>query len=114
MNVLITGAHGRTARIVARLLIEDDHTVTGVVRREAQRQALRALGAAVFVVDIAEGDLSRAMDGIDAVVFAAAGRSGEYDRVDHVGAAHVAQAAEEAGVRRFVLLSANGAHAPDS
>ena len=114
MNVLIVGAHGRTARLLIPLLVDDGHTVLGVVRGEAHIKELQSLGATPFVVDLSEGDLSTPMNGIDAVVFTAAGGSHEYDTVDHRGAARVAHIAEDAGVRRFVLLSANGADAPNS
>ena len=114
MNVLVTGAHGRTARIVVQQLIDGGHAVIGIVRKQEYRRELQTMGATVFVVDISDGDLSAALRGVDAVVFAAAGREGEYDRVDHRGVAHVVRVAESAGARRFVLLSANGAHDPES
>jgi uncharacterized protein YbjT (DUF2867 family) len=50
-------------------------------------------------------ELAGLLDGVDAVVFAAAG---DPERVDRDGAIRVIEAAERAGVSRFVLLTGMG------
>ena len=39
MRVLVAGAHGKTARRLVRMLAEDGHEVTGLVRKQEQTMA---------------------------------------------------------------------------
>jgi uncharacterized protein YbjT (DUF2867 family) len=75
VRVLVAGAHGKTARRLVRMLAEDGHEVRGLVRKEEQTGDVESDGAEPVVVDLeAEevgGSIGRAVEGCDAIVFAA-------------------------------------------
>ena len=121
MRVLIAGAHGKTARRLVRMLVEDGHEVRGLVRKEEQTGDVEADGAEAVVVDLeaeeAGGGVGRAIEGCDAIVFAAGAGPGSGDArketMDYGGAAKLVEAAEDRGVRRYLMLSAMGAGDPE-
>ena len=121
MRVLVAGAHGKTARRLVRMLVEGGHEVRGLVRREEQTGDVEADGAEPAVVDLeaeeVEGGIGRAVEGCDAIVFAAGAGPGSgaarKETMDFGGAAKLVEAAEERGVRRYLMLSAMGASDPE-
>jgi len=118
VRVLIAGAHGKTARPLVRMLVEDGHEVRGLVRKEEQTGDVEADGAGPVVVNLeAEGGVGRAIEGCDAIVFAAGAGPGSgaerKETMDYGGAAKLIEAAEEQGVRRYLMLSAMGAGDPE-
>lgn len=102
-RVAVLGATGGTGRLVVRRLLDLGVAVTAISRREPHLPGTRSM--AIDLVDTTVDDLAQAIDGADAVVFAAAGDS---SRVDHRGAVMTIEAAEAVGVSRFVLLSGMG------
>lgn len=119
MDVRIAGAHGQIARLLTRLLTERGDTVHGIVRKPEQAEDIRADGGTPIVLDleVAEvGTLADELTGADAVVFAAgAGPGSGAERkwtVDHGAAVTLLDAAEKAGVRRYLMISAMGAGSP--
>lgn len=122
MRVLIAGAHGKTARHLTRMLVEDGHEVRGLVRKEEQMGDVEADGAEPVLVDLeaeeVEGRLGDAVKGCDAVVFAAGAGPGSGDErketMDYGGAAKLVEAAESNGARRYLMLSAMGAADPEA
>ena len=121
MRVLIAGAHGKTARRLVRMLVADGHEVRGLVRKEEQAGDVEADGAQPVVVDLeaeeVEGGVGRAVEGCDAIVFAAGAGPGSgasrKETMDYGGAAKLVEAAEDRGVRRYLMLSAMGAGDPE-
>ena len=121
MRVLIAGAHGKTARRLTRMLVEGGHEVRGLVRKEEQTGDIEADGAEPVLVDLeveeVEGRVGRAVEGCDAIVFAAGAGPGSGDArketMDYGGAAKLVEAAKERGVRRYLMLSSMGAGDPD-
>src|SRR5918998_3495408 len=117
MKVLVAGAHGKTTRRLVRMLTEDGHQVRGLVRREEQMPDVEADGAEPVLVDLeaeeVEGAIGRAMEGCDAVIFAAGAGPGSgaarKETMDYGGAAKLVEAAEERGVGRYLMLSSMGA-----
>src|SRR5919202_619107 len=90
VKVLVAGAHGQTARRLVRMLVEDGHEVRGLVRKEEQMSDVEADGAKPVLVDLekeeAEGGVGEAVEGCDAIVFAAgAGAGGGGGRQAAVG-----------------------------
>ncbi|EOS97722.2 NAD-dependent dehydratase [Streptomyces noursei CCRC 11814] len=90
--------------------------VAGIVRRPEQAGDLLAAGAEPVVCDLESasvGDVARHLEGADAAVFAAGAGPGSgaarKDSVDRGAATLFADAAEAAGVRRFVVVSSMGA-----
>lgn len=113
MRIVIAGGHGKIAQRLERLLAGRGDQVSGLVRRPAQAGALLAAGAEPVVADLESTDaveIARHLDGADAAVFAAGAGPGSgaarKDTVDRAAAGIFADAAELAGVRRFLMVSA--------
>ena len=110
--ILVTGGTGFVGPKVVRALRDRDLSVRCLVRRPEQASNLAALGC-----DLAKGDvtdaasLADAATGCDCVVHLVAirqGRPEQFQRVMVDGTRNLVAAAEKAGVRRFVLMSALG------
>ena len=113
MHVLVAGSHGQIGQNVTRLLAEsDDHTVRGMVRDETQVSDIEALGAEPVVADLTE-TVDHAIEGCDAVVFAAGSSGEDVWGVDRDGAIALMDAAESRQADRFVMLSSINADAPE-
>src|SRR5919106_1271929 len=108
--VLVVGGTGFLGSQVVTELLARGKPVRALVRPASDAKNLERAG-----VEIARGDmmdpasLLRAMDGADAVVSTAAGYTrhskGDTDEIDKAGNRNLADAASQAGVRRFVLTS---------
>jgi uncharacterized protein YbjT (DUF2867 family) len=117
IEVAIAGGHGKIARLLGALLVEDGHSVLGLIRDPAQEDDLHAIGVEPVICDLeGDHDLAEAVSGVDAVVFAAGagpGSGAERKRtMDLGGAVKLVEAAKEKGVRRYVMVSAMGAGDP--
>ena len=119
MDVLVAGGGGKVGRRLLGLLARDGHRARGLVRRPEQVDELGGLGAEGVTFDLeASGanELADVVHGADAVVFAAgagAGSGPERKRtVDLGGAVMLIEAAQAAGVDRYVMVSSIGAQAP--
>ncbi len=120
MKVLVAGAHGKTARRLVRMLTQDGHEVRGLVRKEEQMPDVESDGAEPVLVDLEEEGVEavgRAVEGCDAVVFAAGAGPGSgaarKETMDYGGAVKLVEAAEQNGVRRYLMLSSMGAGDPE-
>lgn len=118
MRTVIAGGHGQIALRLERLLSARGDSVVGLIRNPAQADDLREAGAEPTVLDLESAevdDVVAALAGADAAVFAAgAGPGSGVDRkqtVDRDAAVLLADAAERAGVRRFLIVSSMGADA---
>lgn len=116
MRVVIAGGHGQIALHLERLLTVRGDTAVGLIRNPDQAGDLAATGATAVVLDLERAtadEVRRELDGADAVVFAAGAGPGSgtarKDTVDRGAAALLADAAQAAGVRRYVLISSMGA-----
>ena len=112
--ILATGATGFIGPRVVHALRGRDLPVRALVRSAS---AGSAATLASWGADLAQGDMTepesvrRAVDGCDVVVHLVAirqGRSEEFQRVMEEGTRGLVTASREAGVRRFVLMSALG------
>jgi nucleoside-diphosphate-sugar epimerase len=115
MRVVIAGAHGQVARRLGRLLSDRGDSVAGIVRNPDHRADLESDGVEPVVLDLEQAsveDVAAVVRGADAVVFAAGGGpSSGVERkhtVDRGAALLLADAAEAAGVRRYLLVSSMG------
>lgn len=115
MRIVLAGAHGQVARRLGRLLSGRGDTVVGIVRNPAHTDDLRADGVQPVVLDLEQAgvdEVAAVVSGADAVVFAAGAGPGSgaarKRTVDEGAAVLLADAAERAGVRRYVLLSSMG------
>ena len=114
MDVVVAGGHGKVGIRLLGLLADGGHRARGLIRNPDHADDLTAVGAEAVVCDM-EGldDLSECCAGADAVVFAAgagAGSGPERKRTVDYGAAVKLM---EAGVRRYVMVSAISAGRPD-
>jgi uncharacterized protein YbjT (DUF2867 family) len=120
MRVVVAGAHGQVAMRLGRMLVQRGDRVVGLVRNPAHGDDLRAIGVAPLDCDLERATLAQVGDavrGADAVVFAAGSGPGSgaarKDSMDRAGAALLADAAEAAGVRRYLLVSSMGVDRAD-
>lgn len=119
MKISIIGGHGQIARRLTALLHADGHEIVSVIRNPDHVDDVRAAGGAPAVVDVEHAsvdELARAIAGSDAVVFAAGAGAGSgaarKETMDRDGAVLAADAAEQDGIRRFLVVSA--IHADDA
>jgi nucleoside-diphosphate-sugar epimerase len=120
MKIAIAGGHGQIALILERLISDAGHDAVGIVRNPAHVRDVEETGATALVLDleqIPDDDLALHLRGVDAVVFAAGGgpNSGAERKltVDRDGAILLADAAERAGIERYVMVSAMAADTYD-
>ncbi|MFD0263942.1 NAD(P)-binding oxidoreductase [Kitasatospora indigofera] len=118
MRTVIAGGHGQIALRLERLLAERGDRPAGIVRRPEHAQDLQRIGAEPLLLDLeatTPTELAALLEGADAVVFAAgAGPGSGAERkltVDRDAAVLLADAAELAGVRRYLMVSSMGADA---
>ncbi|MDF9796834.1 uncharacterized protein YbjT (DUF2867 family) [Catalinimonas alkaloidigena] len=116
MNILVAGAHGKTGLQIVKLLTEREHNVLAMIRDDAQSDEMEKLGATPFVANL-EGDIEFAVEGAEAVIFAAgSGPNTGEDKtlsVDRDGAVKMIESCERNGVERFILLSSVGTDHPE-
>lgn len=117
MKVLVVGANGQIGKQATEMLQEgNDHHVRAMVRKEDQLNEFKEKGIEAVLADL-EGpvdQLAQAAEGCDAVIFAAGsgGQTGADKTllIDLDGAVKMVEAAEKAGVERFLMVSALQAH----
>ena len=112
-RIAIVGGHGQVARQLIHVLRRADHDPVALVRREEYRADLEDRGAEVRLLDIEQQDaaaFAAAFEGCGAVVFAAGGGpDGNIERkrtVDLEGSLKSIEGAKQAGIDRFVQVSA--------
>jgi NADH dehydrogenase len=115
--ILVTGGTGFVGPRVVHALRGRDLPVRAVVRNPSGRSAttLAAWGAELVPGDMTDAEsLRRAVDGCEVVVHLVAirqGREEDFRRVMEQGTRDLVTAAQGAGVKRFVLMSALGTSA---
>jgi uncharacterized protein YbjT (DUF2867 family) len=112
-RIAVVGGHGQVARHLLVELRRTEHTPVALVRTEDYRSELESRGAEVRILDIEQQDangFAAAFNGCDAVVFAAGGGpDGSRERkrtVDLEGSLKSIAGARQAGISRFVQISA--------
>jgi NAD(P)H dehydrogenase (quinone) len=101
-HFLITGSTGATGAPSVRLLLENGHTVTALVRREDERsKALKDLGARIVLGDMLNiEEVRAALEGIDGAYLCFPISHGVVEAT-----AIFAQAARELGVKHIAYMS---------
>jgi len=119
VDVVIAGGHGKVARRLARLLVARGDRVRGLIRNPDHAADLRADGSEPTVCDLEAagiGEITAAIGGADAVVFAAGAGAGSGAprklTTDRDGAVKLLEAARSVGVVRYVMVSSVGAEDP--
>jgi uncharacterized protein YbjT (DUF2867 family) len=108
--VVVIGGTGMLGGQVVTALLDRGKRVRALVRPKSDASRLMRAGVEIASGDMMEpASLRRAMDGADAVVSTAAGYTrhskGDTSEIDTTGNRNLADAADQAGVRRFVLTS---------
>ncbi|MGI3780893.1 MAG: NAD(P)H-binding protein [Janthinobacterium lividum] len=112
MRVLVIGGAGGVGRRLTALLTAAGDEVSGVHRRVEQASVVERAGGTSVVFDLVEGttgDLAALIEGHDAVVFSAGAHGTGREQttlIDGRGLEKTVDAARQAGVARFVLVSA--------
>jgi NADH dehydrogenase len=110
--ILLTGGTGFVGVHVAHALRAQSRDVRCLVREPSRAEKLTAWGCELARGDVTDPEaLKRAVAGCDVVVHLVAiiaGSRSDFDRVMTQGTQNLVAAAQEARVRRFVLMSALG------
>jgi uncharacterized protein YbjT (DUF2867 family) len=114
-RIVVIGGHGKVALQLARILTDRGDQVSSVFRNPDHSDDVAATGAKSILTDIEQLDthaLADLLAGHDALVFSAGAGGGNPARtyaVDRDAAIRIIDAAAQAGVRRFVMVSYFGA-----
>ncbi|AWV98515.1 SDR family oxidoreductase [Arcticibacterium luteifluviistationis] len=112
-NVLVAGANGSTGRTIVNLLKKSEtYKPIAMVRKQDQKDHFENQGVTTVLADLEE-DLSNTVKNVDKVIFAAGSNGKNVIAVDQEGAKSLTDAAKQAGVQKFVMLSSMGADHPD-
>lgn len=110
-QVIIIGGHGKVALLAESILTARGDTVAAIIRHPDQAGDVRAAGARPVVADVENLDVDGIADllaGHDAIVWSAGAGGGDPARtyaVDRDAAIRSIDAAVQAGVRRYVMVS---------
>ena len=114
-RIAIVGGHGKVALHLSTLLTEEGHSVTSIIRNPDHAADVAATGATPSVLDVENSTtaaIAGSLAGHDAVVWSAGAGGGNPERtyaVDRDAAIRSMDAAAEAGVGRYVMVSYLGA-----
>jgi len=110
-RILLIGGHGKVALRAYPHLLQRGHHVTGVIRNPDHAEDIERTGAFPLVADVETLDtpgLEALMKGVDVIVWSAGAGGGDPDRtyaVDRDAAIRSMVAAENAGVKRYIMVS---------
>lgn len=111
-NVLVAGANGTTGKIIIDLLKKsENYRPIAMVRNQDQKDHFEKQNITSIHADL-EADLSHVMKDVNKVIFAAGSKGKNIIGVDQEGAKRLTDAAKEAGIQKFVMLSSIGADNP--
>lgn len=114
-KITIIGGHGKVALLLAPTLNDRGDHVTSVIRNPEQASDVEQAGSTPSVADIHQlptSGIAELLSGQDAVVWSAGAGGGSPEltyAVDRDAAIRTMDAAERAGVTRFVMVSYMGA-----
>jgi len=114
-RIAIIGGHGKVALNLSTLLTEEGHSVTSFIRNPDHAADVAATGATPSVLDVENSTTAAIAESLrdhDAVVWSAGAGGGNPERtyaVDRDAAIRSMDAAAEAGVGRYVMVSYLGA-----
>ena len=114
-RIAIIGGHGKVALHLSRILSGAGHEVSSIIRNPDQSADIEETGAKPVIADVTQlavGELADVVRGHDAVVWSAGsgGSSPEATyAIDRDAAIRSMDAAKQAGVHRYVMVSYIGA-----
>ncbi|MGO1637707.1 MAG: SDR family oxidoreductase [Ancrocorticia populi] len=110
-RVVILGGHGKVALLAAPRLVDAGFSVDAVIRNPEHSSDVAETGGNPVVLDMEQAsteEFARLFEGAYAVVFSAGAGGGNPERtnaVDYEAASRAIDAAGEAGVNKFVMVS---------
>ncbi len=110
-RVVIVGGHGKIALLAAAKLQAANYAVDSIIRNPEHNDDVRNAGGNPVVLDIEKArvdELASAFSGASAIVFSAGAGGGNPARthaVDYEAATRAMAAAEQVGVKRFIMVS---------
>ncbi len=116
MKVFLTGVTGFVGRNMLKRLLNKGHTVRALVRDPQKANQPAQTGVELVAGDVVEGTgLEEGLRGCDAAIHLVGiimekGKN-TFEAVHHLGTRNLVQAAKQAGIRRFVQMSALGVRA---
>ncbi|MDO5500830.1 MAG: SDR family oxidoreductase [Propionibacteriaceae bacterium] len=119
MKICIIGGHGKVALLLHPLLTQSGHEVAALIRNPEHASDVEDGGARAVVADVEHLDtdaLAEQFAGFDAVIWSAGAGGGDPERtyaVDRDAAVRSIDAAVQAGVPRFVMVSYVGSGRDD-
>ena len=113
MKVFVAGATGRVAGELIQNLVREGHQVTAGARRPEAVLKDDAVEAVHFDLHADVHTLADIVRDCDAVYFTAGSRGRNLLQTDAFGAVKLMEAAKEAGIKRFVMLSSVFADEPE-
>ncbi|MBF2066688.1 MAG: SDR family oxidoreductase [Calothrix sp. C42_A2020_038] len=111
-SILIAGASRGVGREIAKLLTTQNHRVTALLRSDASRAELEAMGVQVVIADAMEPDqVQSALLGdqqVDIVISTIGGLPQDGVKPDYPANKNLIDAAVAAGVKKFILVTSIG------
>ncbi|KAK0863251.1 hypothetical protein LTR87_016285 [Friedmanniomyces endolithicus] len=113
-NIILFGGSGKVARHITRLLTAEGHKVHSIIRNQDQKPDIVSVGGNPILQSIEQAsvsDLAATITQVQAttVIWAAGAGAGNPERtqaVDNEGAIKSMDATAQAGVKRYVIVSA--------
>src|SRR6476469_7057720 len=110
--VFLAGASRGVGREIAQCLVQQGVKVKALLRSEAARAELEALGITVVLGDALNlAEVEQAMQGaepIQAVISTIGGLPKDGERADYLGNKNLIDAAKKANAQKFILVSSIG------
>lgn len=110
-GIFLAGASRGVGREIAKSLTTQGHDVVALLRSDTARAELEAMGATVVLGDALDADTIAALvskQPLDAVISTIGGKPTDGERADFKGNQNLIDAAVQAGVKRFILVSSIG------
>lgn len=112
MKVFVAGATGRVAEFLIKDLVAEGHSVLAGARSPECVAKIPNVEAVTMDLRASVEELAGLLAGADVVYFTAGSRGEDLLQTDAFGAVKLAQAAEKAGIKRFIMLSSLNATDP--
>lgn len=113
MKIFVAGSTGRVATELLKKLSAKGYQVIAGARRPEAVIELPNVIPQKMDLHASVDDIEKLLKGVDVVVFTAGSRGKDLLQTDAYGAVKLMQAAKEAGITRFVMLSALYSLTPD-
>lgn len=113
-NIVLFGGSGKVSRHLTRLLASQGYNVHSIIRNASQKADIESLGGTPIVQSIEDAsvdDMAKTISDAKAAAViwsagAGAGNPARTKAVDHQGAIRSMDAAAQAGVKRYIMVSA--------